>query len=673
MNRAIFIIPILFFWNHCFYAQETAFLADTHNLAFDLGEVQVIGKKSNPQYHSLKRENLVKNQKQDVARALVLLPGLNYVHVGPRNEGMVNVRGFDLRQVPVYLDGVPVYVSYDGYTDLARFLVADLAKINVTKGESSLLLGPNNLGGAINLISRKPISKLELDAAAGINLNRTGWGGWQTDLSIGSRIEKFYLQAGFSNIQMKPFNTSGRYKAPSPLQSVIQENSQHNDLRYSMKLGFTPNPDDSYVFSYHFQHGAKGVPAYAGSDPNQRPRYWQFPAINKQGVHFNSKTQLDANKLLQLRFYYDDYFSDLRSYDDSTLTTQGKKSSFTSIYDDNSLGGSLIFSMKTGKKNEFKTAVHVINDHHSEKNTHPEEESLRHFRDITFSLGIEDYYEINDQIITEFGIGFNVRNNLQADDYDYTVDSIYPFPGHMDEAANLRIGLQYQITPKHQLNSNLSRKTRFPTMKDRYSYRLGRSIPNPELKSEISWNMDLGYSFIPGTLFQFKTALFYSRLHHTIQAVYGVDPENSAVYQFQNTGDSEFYGWEVDLAFNPLSVLQTGMQYTFMERINLSNPGLKFTDVPKHKLLAFIHYTLFSRLFLNLNGMYNSSRFSTTDGLFQTEPFFTMDLIASARIIQESLSVEASVTNLFDASYSYMEGYPAPGRQFNLGLRYKFR
>jgi outer membrane cobalamin receptor len=35
-----------------------------------------------------------------------------------------------------------------------------------------------------------------------------------------------------------------------------------------------------------------------------------------------------------------------------------------------------------------------------------------------------------------------------------------------------------------------------------------------------------------------------------------------------------------------------------------------------------------------------------------------------------SLSLQASVSNLFDASYSYVEGYPAPGRQFFLGFRY---
>jgi iron complex outermembrane receptor protein len=374
-----------------------------------------------------------------------------------------------------------------------------------------------------------------------------------------------------------------------------------------------------------------------------------------------------------LRFYYDDYFSDLRSYDDSTYTSQDRRSSFTSIYDDISIGGSLIFSMKTGKMNELKTAVHLINDHHREKNTHPVEEPFRHFRDVTVCIGLEDYYEISDHFRSEFGISFHARNNLQAENYDNTTDFIYPFPGHRDEAVNLRIGLRYLITPKHQLYSNLSRKTRFPTMKDRYSYRLGRSIPNPELRSENTWNMDLGYSFIPGSVFQFKTVIFYSRLHHTIQAVYGVDPGNSAVYQFQNTGNAEFYGWEAELAVNPLSGLQTGLQYTLMERLNLSNPELKFTDIPKHKLLAFIHYTLFSRLFLNLNGMYNSSRLSTTDGLFQTEPFYTIDFLASVKVLQGSFSLEASITNLLDASYSYMEGYPAPGRQFSLGLSYDLR
>ena len=98
--------------------------------------------------------------------------------------------------------------------------------------------------------------------------------------------------------------------------------------------------------------------------------------------------------------------------------------------------------------------------------------------------------------------------------------------------------------------------------------------------------------------------------------------------------------------------------------------GWSFEDVPKHKILAFLHYTLFSSLFLNVSGMYNSSRISSTNGLFQTAAFFTMDLMASF-VISGSITLEASVSNLFDTSYSYQEGYPAPGRQYFMGLRYK--
>ena len=88
--------------------------------------------------------------------------------------------------------------------------------------------------------------------------------------------------------------------------------------------------------------------------------------------------------------------------------------------------------------------------------------------------------------------------------------------------------------------------------------------------------------------------------------------------------------------------------------------------------LLFFRYILLSRLFLNLNGIYNSPRISSSNGMFQTRAFFTMDFISSFDI-SGSISLEASISNLLDASYSYVEGYPVPGRQYFLGLRYKLR
>jgi iron complex outermembrane receptor protein len=195
------------------------------------------------------------------------------------------------------------------------------------------------------------------------------------------------------------------------------------------------------------------------------------------------------------------------------------------------------------------------------------------------------------------------------------------------------------------------------------------SIPNSDLVSETSWNFDLSYAYIPGSSIQFKTSLFYSRLRNTIQAVYGVDPQNSAIYQFQNTGDAQFYGWEAEFRWDPVAAMQTEVQYTYTERQNLSNPDIIFTDVPRHKLYTYITYNPLSRVSLSLNGMFNSPRISTSSGIYSTDAFVTLDFRTSVSLLS-NLSVSASVTNLLDADFSFVEGYPAPGRQFFLGLSF---
>ena len=83
--------------------------------------------------------------KQNVAQALSVIPGVALQKSGNRNEQQVKVRGFDSRQVPIFFDGVPVYIPYDGNLDLGRFLTSDIASVEVSKGYSSLLQGPNQM------------------------------------------------------------------------------------------------------------------------------------------------------------------------------------------------------------------------------------------------------------------------------------------------------------------------------------------------------------------------------------------------------------------------------------------------------------------------------------------------------------------------------------------------
>lgn len=146
----------------------------TTKKVFQLGEVTIAVRKSDELINRISAANMEKENRMEVSKALQMLPGINLTASGARNESMVTVRGFDLRAVPVYMDGIPVYVPYDGYVDLARFTTFDLSAIDVSKGFSSVLYGPNSLGGAINLISRKPIKKYEFDGSLGM-INTNGY------------------------------------------------------------------------------------------------------------------------------------------------------------------------------------------------------------------------------------------------------------------------------------------------------------------------------------------------------------------------------------------------------------------------------------------------------------------------------------------------------------------
>ncbi|MEZ4908300.1 MAG: Plug domain-containing protein [Saprospiraceae bacterium] len=42
---------------------------------------------------------------------------------GSRNENTVYLRGFDIRSIPIFIDGIPVYIPYDGYVYFGRFFV----------------------------------------------------------------------------------------------------------------------------------------------------------------------------------------------------------------------------------------------------------------------------------------------------------------------------------------------------------------------------------------------------------------------------------------------------------------------------------------------------------------------------------------------------------------------
>lgn len=627
---------------------------------FQLGEVRISGISGKDSSNVLSYQQIEKFNRTDLSNALNVLPGVSIANVGPRNESVVYVRGFDLRQVPVFIDGVPVYVPYDGYVDMGRFTTFDLAEINVSKGFSSILYGANTMGGAINLVSRKPVSKFEINGRAGVFSGE----GYRWNVNAGSRFGKFFYQVGASQLKQETFPLSADYINRKYQQTDDRENAFRNDLKFSVKAGFTPNTSDEYVIGYVNQKGDKGNPPYVGDDSKISTRFWKWPKWNKQSLYFISNTAVGERSKVKTRLYYDTFVNQLFSYDDTTYTKQTKPYAFQSYYDDYTLGGNAEYETRMFTNNILKLNVQYKRDVHRE---HDLGEPVQNYIDNTLSVGLENTYQITSFLSIIPGVSFNRRASDEAQEYNATTNEITNFADSKNNAVNAQLGVFWDINTSHSLKGSIARKTRFATIKDRYSYRMGQAIPNPDLSAETAVNFDLSYSGRVNSKLNLQASLFNSNINDIIQQVDNVQPNR---FQLQNAGKARFYGAEAGLDYLIISGLKVGSNYSFIKRKNKTNPDILFTNVPEHKVFTYAEYSFLKRAHILASLEHNSDRYSTSYGT-KANAYTLVNSKLSVKLYK-SISAEAGVNNIFDTNYTLVEGFPEAGRNFfvNLVLSY---
>jgi iron complex outermembrane receptor protein len=631
---------------------------DFEDKTFELGEIvvsKVIDKETIP------LSEMKKYNSNDVSTSLRTLPSVMYYSSGSRNESMVFIRGFDIRSVPVFVDGIPVYVPYDGYVDLARFTTFDISRIDVSKGYSSIMYGANTLGGAINLVGIKPSDKLEIKAEAGVMSGN----GYISRVSLGSNLGKMYLSANFSIVDRMYVPLSEQFDTLALEKNHKLDNSFSKDLKGSFKLGYTPNRTDEYSISYSISHGNKGNPVYLGNDSNTKVRYWQWPNWDKQSIYYISKTAINEVINLKIRMFYDEFKNKISSFDDNTYTTQTKKSSFNSYYNDYTLGGNIELGLDILDNYTLKMSVHLKNDNHSENN---EGEPVRHTADNTISIGIENIYVPSKKITIIPGLSYNFRNSIKAEDYDSKNNVISLLPKNFNDAINAQIATYYKISNSINTNFNIAYKNRFATMKDRYSYRAGSAIPNPNLISESALNLELGANFKIGDYLIFQPELFYNRIFNTIQIVNNVQDD---LYQMQNTGNSEYKGGDLTLTYIPTRSITVYGVYSYIKCLNISNPELLFTDIPENKAYASLEINPVKNFYVSISGEYNSKRYSTSNGSRVSAPFFVANTELKYKFAKY-FDILFGIKNITDNNYTLQEGYPEPGRNFYASLHYNF-
>lgn len=570
---------------------------------------------------SIGQNEIELHQAVTVAMALDYIPGVEIQHLaGNRNEKGFMIRGFSSNgQVPLYLDGIPIYVPYDGYLDLARFLTSDIAEIQVAKGFSSALQGPNALGGSVNLVTREPVKKYEAETLIG----GASGAGLLAGVHLGTRREKWFAQTSLDWLQQDYMPLSGNFlyapggyvnltKSGNVPYSLVghENNSATRDEKYSGRLGWTPRKQDEYVFSYINQKGEKSDPLYQGSNPNASfKNFWEWPYWNKNSYYFLSNTGVGEQSSLKTRVFYDQFRNGINMYDNSTYSTMNSYTATSgsgseySRYDDHSDGFSTEFTTRLLPRNVIGTSIFFKDDTHREYGIYPGANLFtpeKVLRDQILSVGIQDSINLTARLKAIAGFSADYLDGLQTETYNGYVKGeppantlVIPYkcaasPTNASFSGctahfwnnNPQAAVTYRLTEADSLFATFADRGRFPTLKQRYSSGMGSALPNPDLQPEKSRNFNLGYSHLfPHRTF-LQVELFRSDLRNAIESGLIPDPgattirlcpNNTAASpscsQNINIGKETHEGVEVTIRSTPISRLTVDLTYAYLNRI----------------------------------------------------------------------------------------------------------
>jgi iron complex outermembrane receptor protein len=651
---------------------------------FVLGTVEVIGHREPAALEltteTLDAETIARRQRDDLAEALDLVPGVTLQNLGNRSEKLLFVRGFSSRQVPLFIDGVPVYVPYDGNVDLSRFGVEYVSRIDVSKGLASLLYGPNILGGAINVVSRRPQGPLEFRSRVATEFDSAGKG---TDhrfaASLGGSGERWYGFLSASHSNQEGYRLPGDFVPVAAQTGRRRENATASDTVINAKLGFTPSERAEYAIVYHRQDGEKDTPPYAGSylRAGNRPdglqvRYWRWPYWDKESVSLVSRNAIGSAGELRARVYHDRFRNALDSFDDATFTTQTRPYAFAnSAYDDYTTGGGLDFEWGWSAAHVTRIAGHYKRDVHREEQTQPAV-PLQRLDIPTWDAAIEHEWRLSDALSLTPSYQYVVQSGRTVQVWNGNLGVYSPVAVEESTAHNGQLVATWKVGNGRSWVVGVSRKTRFPTLKERFSGGLGSAVPNPGLEPEYATHFELAFEQVAswGSL---RAGAFAARNSDAIESVTlpGSACSSPPCTQQQNVGKQRNRGLEVSAEVTPSERLTLGGQVTLLDRDNLSNPQVAVVGTPRYRYQLSADVGLAAAWRLRLDANREGRRFSNSTGTRVADAFTVVNAFVRGDL-GGGWGVSAGVRNLFDELHAYDEGFFEPGRTALLQVEWRY-
>jgi len=667
-------------------------------------------------------------QNPQTAADLLGVSGDVFIQKSQQGGGSPMIRGFSTNRLLYTIDGVRMNTAIFRGGNLQNVISLDplaMESAEVLFGSSSTIYGSDAIGGVMSFQTLKPTLSLNdkhfvkgkaLMRYSSANNENTGhfdinvgWEKWAIVTSVSAN--KFdHLRQGSNGPDdyLKPYHVQRIDSVDVVVEQedpLLQVPSAYSQMNLMQKVRYAPNKNWDIEYAFHYSETSSygrydrhnrmknGAPRYA--EWNYGPQKWMMNQLSINNYYSNAIYDQMGIKIAHQNFVESRIDRDFNSVNRNTREE-----------DVTAYSANVDFAKRFSKRNNlFYGIEYVINDVTSagiEENINTGASapiSARYPKAQWQSLGVylNDEYKITEKLTVQGG--FRYTHYLLDAMFD---DTFYPFPF---QEANLNngaltggLGAVYSMNEKTVLRFNASTAFRSPNVDD-----IGKVfdsepgtvvIPNPDLKAEYAYNVDIGVTRVFGNVLKLNLTGYYTLLENALvrrdfqlngmdSIVY--DGELSQVQAIQNTAMATVYGVQAGIDINLSSGFMLSSKFNYQIGEEEMDDG---SLSPSRHAAPWFGVTRFSytyrKLNLEVNAQYQGER--THDNLAVTEQgktdiyaldengntyspgWYTINLKAMYQF-HENFTVSGGMENITDQRYrAYSSGLSGAGRNFVLSL-----
>lgn len=604
-------------------------------------------------------EQLEQRKVKTVAEALRWAQGLAvFQSGGPGTAVDVRMRGGTPEQTMVLIDGAIVNSATLGSYDFSNLTTDNIERIEILRGNQSMLWGSDAMGGVINITTKRGRDRPNISAFA-------DYGSFNT-IREGASLNGKKGPVDFSGSISRWDATS--FSAINYRRGATERDGYHN-WQGSVRLGVELPKDGRVEFSFRWLDGIVNFDGF-GFDPVT----FQLTPADVLGAKSHDTQYVFAGSYTQpITHWWSQKLSMARATDNLVANN-----------------GSVLRDLVTGvtgvpfqAASQIETTSNRIEWLHNVQIGKPllltagyqfrEQQGANH--DL-----LSNTTTIPNKIVSSHSGFADAQLNLW--------DRLFGTAGIRQDQYNVFGGATtYRVTGGYlhretgtKLRGSYGTGFRAPTINQLFYPGFG----NPNLQPEKSQGLDVAIDQdLPNTRGTLSVGYFWSRYRNLIlsaadPAICGVDPVFGTNFCAVNAGLARAEGVEASAKLKLIrdeswiKSLDLQIQYTYTSTSDLTGgPGIRLPKWPLNQWSAILSYQPVEAVRANVEGRFVGQRFNNV-GNTQSIPSFLVWNVSATYEVNKHMQIYARVDNIFNEKYEEVLFFGTPIRSVFGGLRVNY-